>query len=271
MTPSAEGLCSAQPAPAGTLAEMADGKSVPVTGSGLLGIKAEQLDGSIIIPRGRSIHVRELGCNLSSERQLTQITEQLFSKSPWHAQMVIDEDANCFIDFYEESNSRNEGQGECCDSGARDACVNTSPARHHEGSPSDGAPQRPHHQHDGHGGRHQADWGVEPLSGVRRDSDRPSRNAEESGISRLNTGGAALRRTARADARATSLGESNYALIIVDDHSRFKVAKFLKSEDYTTAVLPNYIADSISLCGLTIRGRSPRRRGRVQRHLPVHR
>lgn len=52
---------------------------------------------------------------------------------------------------------------------------------------------------------------------------------------------------------APSLGGSNYVMIIVDDHTRLKVVKFLKKESDATSALRSFIADYITPEKLTIR------------------
>lgn len=117
--------------------------------------------------------------------------------------------------------------------------------------PSDGAPERIHHQDDSQGGLYKVNWELEPLSRVQRDKDPPPWSAEDGNIL-APTRAVLLYVNLAGPMPATSLGCNNYAIIIVDDYSRSTMPKFSKSKNCKMAALESYIADHITPAGLTM-------------------
>ena len=103
MTSSSEGLRNYTVEPEGTSVEIANGKLLPVVGSGQLEIVAEQPGGPTTIPLGKVLHVPELGRNLISERQASMMTGLLFVKSPTVAHLGTGDDACCFFNYVPSS------------------------------------------------------------------------------------------------------------------------------------------------------------------------
>ena len=69
--------------------EIADGKSVPVVGSVLLGFIAEQPEGPSLFAVGRIIFIPELRRDLISDQKVALMTGRIFIKIMWVAHLRV--------------------------------------------------------------------------------------------------------------------------------------------------------------------------------------
>ena len=255
MTSSSGGFLNYIVEPEGRYVETANGKLLPVVGCGQLEIVAEKPGGLVSISLEKVLHMPKLERHIIYERQTSPMSGMLFVKSPTVAHLGTGNDVFCYFSYslslglYEMTARRRKTTPE------RALAARTPPQRD----------IMEVHRLLAHPSEHITGATAKATGIIKTDEWRSFVECDQSKAHRH-----AVPRTTdnRASERAAllyvdlagpmeseSAGGSRYIIMIVDDFSRFKVRKFLKTKSSveTAAALECYVATYITPEQVSIR------------------
>ena len=250
MTPDVTALTEYKLAASGDMVEVTDKILLPFQGYGGLTLELQQPGGITAVTLQKVAHVLALGCNLLSTRRASERSGEPFINYPNKAQLGLGKNTICTFRLGESGFF--EVMGRRCNHENRALSLRALLSRGVMGM----------RRLLGHSSEQitrdtAKKLGVK-LSGpwtpcVACSKAKARRNAVPKSTYTRST-----RRAGRffvdlgGSMPATSLGSSKYVMIRVDDFSRFKLVRFLKTKSDAAAALRNIIAEYITRAGLKI-------------------